>query len=212
MDKICLIVTGGDFCVLPEEVPPAQLVIACDRGWLYAEQTGIRPDVIIGDFDSAAAPPESEIPVLRYPSQKDDTDTMLAVKYALEHGCSVLYILYALGGRLDHTFANIQSGAYASERGARVVLLGQDDILTVFANGKRVFPRRAGWSLSVFSLCDRCEGVTIQGAKYEAENVSLTGAFPLGASNGWRETDAEISVRAGTLLVIESRLKPGEHN
>ena len=62
-------------------------VIACDHGYDHAKRMGIRPDVIIGDLDSLDQGERMEtVPVLRYPEQKDDSDTMLAVKYALQEG------------------------------------------------------------------------------------------------------------------------------
>ncbi len=210
MEGTCLIVSGGDFCPLPDELRGAAFVIACDRGYVYAERLGLTPDLIVGDFDSAP-PPTGAAPVKRFPSRKDDTDTMLAAREALAHGFADVAVCCAFGGRLDHTLANLQTAAYLAAHGARTRLLGENTEALVFAGGGARIPRREGWSLSVFALGGVCEGVTIRGTKYECENETLTGDFPLGVSNVWASEAAEIRLRRGTLLVIQSRLREGEH-
>ncbi len=210
MEGICLIVSGGEFCPLPEDLRGAAVVIACDRGWTYAERLGLTPDLVVGDFDSAPQPHRG-VPVKRFPSRKDDTDTMLAAREAIARGFTDVVICCAFGGRLDHTLANLQTAAWLTAHGARTRLLGTDTEALAFAAGSARIPRREGWSLSVFALSDACEGVTIRGTKYECENAALTNAFPLGVSNAWTADEAEISVRSGILLTLMSRLKEGEH-
>lgn len=207
---LCLLISGGDFCDITEELHAAEHIIACDRGWQYAKRLGLTPDLIVGDFDSAP-PPENHSHIERVPTRKDDTDTMLAARHALTAGYREIAICCAFGGRLDHALANIQTAAWLTSRGARVRLTGVDTDALVFAGGTERFPRRDGWSLSVFALSDVCEGVTIRGAKYECEGVSLTNAFPLGVSNVWASPEAVISARSGILMVMQSRLRKGEH-
>ena len=211
MDKgLCVVISGGEYCDLPAELRGPDYVIACDRGWQYATRMGLRPDWIVGDFDSAPLP-VTDVPVTQVPTRKDDTDTMLAARRALELGYRDLALVCAFGGRLDHTLANLQTAAWLVARGARVRLIGEDTDALAFTGGTERIPRRDGYSLSVFALSDRCAGVTIRGTKYECENETLTNAFPLGVSNVWASDAAEISVESGTLLVLQSRLTPGEH-
>lgn len=209
-EPLCVIISGGAYCELPDDTPKAEYLIACDRGWQYAEKMKLTPDYIIGDFDSAPQP-ETEIPVERVPTRKDDTDTMLAVRHALARGYRNVLIACAFGGRLDHSFANLQTAAFLVAHGARARLVGVDTDALAFTGATQRLPRRDGWSLSVFSLSERCEGVTICGTKYECENECLTNAFPLGISNTWEADAAEISVKNGILLILQARLKAGEH-
>ena len=210
MSGRCLIISGGTFSEPPAELRRADYVIACDRGYLHAERMGIMPDLIVGDFDSAPAP-ETVIPTERAPSEKDDTDTMLAARRAVERGCGEAVICCCFGGRLDHTLANLQAAAWLAEHSVSTRMTGADTEGYVFASGTRRIPRRDGWSLSLFSMTDRCAGVSIRGAKYNADNLTVTNTFPIGVSNCWTEEEAEISVRQGILLILESRLKKGEH-
>ncbi len=210
MNGLCLLISGGDYCKVEDSWRDAEYVIACDRGWQYAEKMGIGVDLVVGDFDSSPMP-ETDKPILRLPSRKDDTDTMIGAKKALELGYRNIVICCAFGGRFDHTLANIQTAAYLVERGARAVLTGADTCAVAFTASRECFKRREGWSLSVFSLSDRAENVSLSGTDYTCANVTLTNGFPLGVSNKWSEEEAYISVDKGILLVVESRLKEGEH-
>ena len=214
MSRWCVIVSGGEFCALPEEMREGRpdCVIACDIGWRYSERLGLETDLAVGDFDSAPAP--EGVRVRRVPSRKDDTDTMLAVKEALAEGYRDIVILCAFGGRLDHTLANIQGGAYAVSRGAvRVRLIGaKEEALVISPEACPVIlPRREDRSLSLFALSNRVEGLSLQGTKYDGTEMTLESRFPLGVSNHWTAAEAEISFRSGTLLIVQSQLRKGEH-
>ena len=205
MSNTCLIITGGDFS--PFTVPEDAYVIACDRGYAYARRCGVRPDLVVGDFDSYSGELDPGIPVQKLPVEKDDTDTVSALRYALSRDFAEITLVCALGGRLDHTLANLQAAVFAARQGAALRILGADtEILTLRAGTQRI-PRREGWSLSVFAAEDRCRGVSISGAKYELQDAELTNDFPLGVSNEWAGPEAEIGVREGTLLIVLSRIR-----
>ena len=111
----CLIITGGDFS--PFTVPEGAFVIACDRGYAYARRCGVRPHLVVGDFDSYSGELDPEIPLQKLPTEKDDTDTMSALRYALSRGFAEITLVCALGGRLDHTLANLQAAVFAAKAG-----------------------------------------------------------------------------------------------
>ena len=197
-----LIISGGEYA--PYEDSPCDLVIACDRGYLYAERMGIRPDLILGDFDSAPVP-DGSIPFEQFPVCKDDTDTLLAVKKALSLGHREITVACAFGGRLDHTVANLQAAAYAAEHQALVRLLGPDTRACVFRDRSVCFPRQEGYSLSVFSLTDTCT-VSIAGAAYECKDMAIRSTFPIGISNAWASGEAFVTAKDGIVMVMESKL------
>lgn len=204
MSDACLIISGGDFS--PFTVPAGAFVIACDRGYAYARSCGVRPDLVVGDFDSYSGEVDAGIPVQRLPVEKDDTDTVSALRYALDRGCREITLVCALGGRLDHLLANLQAAVFAAKQGASLRILGEDTEILPLRQGSLRLPRKEGWSLSVFAAEDRCRGVSIRGAKYELHDAELTNDFPLGVSNEWAADAAEISVREGTLLIVFSRI------
>lgn len=205
MKQNCMIISGGEFSPLP--APDADTyVIACDKGYAYARRCGIRPDLLVSDFDSYDGEVDPEIPLRRFPSEKDDTDTIIALRAAIEMGFARADIYCGLGGRLDHTLANLQSAVFAQKRGVQVRILSPDTRIFTLTAGSLTLPRLEGFSLSVFAAEDRCTSVSIRGAKYELENVELTDAFPLGVSNEWREEAVTLSVESGVLLIVMSKL------
>ena len=205
--KTCLIISGGEYHVLPANLK-YDYVIAPDHGYDYAMRMGIKPDLILGDFDSCQYDRDSvkDIPVESFPVCKDDTDTMLAIKKALSLGYGHIIISCALGARFDHSFANIQSMAYVAEHGGFCELLGEGEYLRTLKDGAVDLPKKENYSLSLFSLTDCCEGVCIKGSAYDCNNVTLTNTFPLGVSNKWREDVVTVSISSGILLIVESRM------
>ena len=201
----CLIISGGDFS--PFTVPADAYVIACDRGYAYARSCGVRPDLVVGDFDSYRGELAPGIPLRKLPVEKDDTDTMSALRFALDRGFREITLVCALGGRLDHLLANLQAAVFAAKQGAALRILGADTEILTLRSGTLRLPRKEGWSLSVFAAEDRCRGVSISGAKYELQDAELTNDFPLGVSNEWAAPEAEISLREGTLLIVLSRIR-----
>ncbi len=186
---------------------PEDLVIAADGG--YAQQFGCRPDMVIGDFDSLGYIPEEEN-VQVYPKQKDDTDMMLAVKIGMANGYREFVLLGGIGGRLDHTIANVQTLAYLHAQGAGGVLKGEKtDIYFVGSNGGKAgvikFPEQTEGIFSVFSYGAKAEQVTICGAEYELQQATLRDCFPLGVSNSFSGKEVIVSVGNGRLLVVHEK-------
>lgn len=118
MEKRCIIVSGRP--PRPRAAAAARdFVIACDRGYRYCAGLGLQPDLFIGDFDSYDSAVDPAVPVERLQPEKDDTDTGHAIRHALDQGYRTLILVCALGGRLDHTLANIQDAASAAAEGAK---------------------------------------------------------------------------------------------
>ena len=183
----------------------AELLLCADTAYLAADAEGITSHIVIGDFDHGTADAlGGRDDIIRAPCEKDDTDTMLCIKHAIEKGADKLTILGGIGGRLDHTFANLQALAYAEKRGVFATLKNGHNEAFLTSHAVRL-PKKDGWYLSVFAYDGACEGVSIRGTKYEVENVTLDTNFPLGVSNEITADLAEIGVKKGRLLVILSK-------
>lgn len=205
MKTSCMIISGGTFTPLPQP-DENTFVIACDRGYTYARRCGIHPDLLVSDFDSYDGPVDPEIPLQRFPSEKDDTDTMIAIRAALERGFREAVLYCALGGRLDHTLANLQSLAFALSHGLRLRIVSEDTEVLLLQDGTLSLPRREGFAFSVFAFSERCRGVSLHGTKYTLTDAELENSFPLGVSNEWAEDAATVSITDGTLLIVLSKL------
>ncbi len=180
-------------------------VICADAGFRLAVKMGIRPDVLIGDFDTYRKKLPEDIEVIRHPAEKDDTDTMLAVKLALERGYNNIVICGGIGGRLDHTYANLQTLRYILKHGGNGELAGDGSFVTMQGPGVKVYSNMNGYYFSLFSYSDECKGVTASGFKYPLKNAVLKNSFPLGVSNQLTGNAGVISLEKGVLLVMYSR-------
>lgn len=182
------------------------MVICADNSFKKALAENIRPDLIMGDFDTGARVDfPDDIEIMKYPSEKDDTDTMLCVKEAADRGISEIVIVGGLSGRLDHTFANIQTLAYGSEHGLDITITDGENEAFMIRPGRYDISKKEGFSLSVFSYSEKAEGICESGVKYPTDNVELTNSFPLGVSNEILSPNAEISFSKGLLLIILSK-------
>ncbi len=182
-------------------------VLCADGGWQLARKAGVRPHLVIGDFDSSEQPGAG--PVERHPVEKDDTDTMLCLKKGLAMGFDDFLIVGGFGGRIDHTLGNLQAMRYAADRAASIEMNDGESWAAVVEGGTVRVPAnvigKGPVKLSVFALDPVCRGVTIRGAKWEAEGATWTNGFPLGVSNEFTAECAEISVKEGAILATVCR-------
>ncbi|MDY5584435.1 MAG: thiamine pyrophosphokinase, partial [Arcanobacterium sp.] len=262
-------------------------IIACDHGYEHAKKAGIKPHLIIGDFDSITAEtdtqlkkiaakskpvtendcsykiandhpnevehsndpvsrkteksqkepeagtrpqilpePRSILPepqqIIRLPKMKEDTDTLAALRIAIQKGATEVTLFCALGGRLDHLIANLQLGIFAAthdvklkiwDEHTRVTFLGRPATNPTTPVNTAKFAPQPGFSFSVFAVTDTAREVTIANALYEVFETTLTSSFPIGVSNEWLPStvanpnpEITVSVREGVLAVVCSKL------
>ena len=199
----CIIVGAGDFFGFKRPVEENDFVIAADGGYDHCIRAGVKPDLVIGDFDSRESVPEGDN-VIVVPVEKNDTDTHLAMQEGLKRGFATFEIYGAFGGkRFSHTMANIQMLSELSHIGRHGFMYGDGYCATAVTDeGIALGGDREGY-LSVFSMSDVSRGVTIAGAKYELKDAELTSSFALGVSNEFVPgTEARIIVQDGTLLIV----------
>lgn len=206
----CVIVLAGEYGPVPPGLAPVpgDFVIACDAGLGHARRMGAEPDLLLGDFDSLEGPLPAGMPVARFPVRKDDTDAMLAAREGLGRGFSEFVLLFGLGGRLDHTLANLQTLSFLRRQGAWAELWGAGSWACLLKGGEeRRFEPWPGYSFSVFAWDGDACGVTLRGFSYEAQRVDLGGGFPLGVSNSLPPGgEGLVRLERGWLLVVRSRL------
>ena len=190
---------------LPVDLGAEDFVIAVDGGVDHAAAAGVQPNLIMGDMDSIVGSFPDGVPVERFRSEKDDSDTMLAVRKAIELGYEEVILLFATGGRLDHSYSNIQALLYLDERGRKAAILDEDCRIYPIHNGKLRIKKEVGYNFSVFSASERSTGVYIRGAKYPLVNATVLNSFPIGLSNEFIKEEAEVSVKDGTLIVMVNR-------
>ena len=199
----CVIFCAAEFDGPVQPIASDDFIIAADGGLAHVQKWKIEPNEILGDFDSLGyTPTDARV----FPVEKDDTDTMLAVRRGLQLGYKEFILYGSLDGpRLDHTVANFQTLQFLCDHGASGYLVGRDYIVTVVKDGSIRFDDTATGTVSVFCMGRDAEGVSIRGLYYSLENGTLTAGFPLGVSNHFAGKNAEIEVKSGSLLVIWDR-------
>lgn len=199
--KTCYIVGAGDF--YGEFTPKKDdLVIAADGGFETLEKRGIRCDLLIGDMDSLKEVP-NDTETIKHEVEKDETDMHLAYLEGKRRGYKNFALYGGVGGRADHTFANYCLLSYISADGNKAALYGDGYIAYAIKNEAIRVSGSIGKTVSVFAFGGVAEGVLLKGLYYPLENGTLSPNFPLGVSNKFIESSAEIEVKCGTLLVIQ---------
>ena len=202
---VCYIIGAGECKKLDFTKEKDDLIIAADGGCSYLEKFGIIPDLIIGDFDSLGRIPDGQEVIVLNPV-KDITDMNAAVDEGIKRGYTEFHLYGACGGRVDHTFANIQLIAQLAQKNIKASV-HDDMIITAVCDGVLRFKPDCKGYISVFSHSDRSEGVTVKGLKYTLDNAQLNNSFPLGVSNEFIGEESIICVKNGTLIVIYSAEK-----
>lgn len=203
MERICCIFGAGDYGAMPRpELDDRCFLIAADGGYDQLKQWGISPHLAVGDFDSLGRVPE-DVEVVRHPVMKDDTDMMLAVQEGLARGCVRFLIYGGLGGRLDHTLANLHILAFLGQRSVPAFLLGPDAAITAVRDGALAFPAGYRGTLSLFAWGGTAEDITLSGLLYPLDHGALVTDRPLGVSNEFLDgQSACVTVGRGTLLAL----------
>ena len=202
---------GGevDKSALESQIKDDALVIAADSGYDNAKALGLaeRCDFVVGDFDSTKERAFcSRAKIIRVPSEKNETDTELAINTALENGADELYIVGGLSGRLDHTLSNLYLLEALSKSGASAVICdGRNRVRYLKERSSFLIPRSDYKYFGLISLEKETKGVSIEGAKYPLKNATLKRGTSLAISNEVSENFAMVSCKKGGLFVIESK-------
>lgn len=186
----------------------ARRVIACDAAGEWMLALGRRPDLVVGDFDSAAPGAEDRlrgagIPVDAYPAEKDSSDLDLAVRRAREMGAREVCFTAAFSGRLDHTLAALGTLQLAADMAPAIAEPGFRAWLLSASRPVIQFPAAEGDVISVLAL-EPSHGVTLSGMKYPLRGASVGVLSSLGISNVACGPAVAVSLLTGTLLVIAS--------
>ena len=167
---------------------------------------GVTPRLLVGDFDSLGTPQVSaEVEVVRVPAEKDDTDTQLAVRLALERGATDITLIAGLSGRVDHTLSTLAILEELEQKKVRAILTDGHNRVRFLRAGSLLIARDARFRyLSLIVATDRARGVTVEGCKYPLRNALLRRRNQYAISNEIVGAAALIAVRRGAVYVIES--------
>lgn len=184
-------------------------VICVDGGAKHVRKFGLVPDILIGDLDSIFEEDleymnSLNVKIMRYPSEKEMTDTEIAVKYAMESGYSEIIIIGGIGTRLDHSLANILLLKQMLDKGIKGTLVNENNEITLTKDTICVM-KEDGIKLTLLPLTNIVEGISTKGLYYELNCEDIEMGSSRGVSNEFKDDTAEITIKSGILIVIKSR-------
>lgn len=211
--KRAIIFYNGDLSDMTnakQYIKKGDYIICADGGTIYALALGITPNIILGDFDSLA--PElqeslkgKKIEWIAYDKEKDETDSELALKYAIEKGYKEILLFGIFGSRIDHMLINIFALEVIAKENSKVTIIeGYKEIQVIKKH--TIFHGKKGDLLSLIPLKGTAKKVITKNLYYPLKNEDLLFGYSRGISNIFTENTAEVSLTDGSLLVIHEKV------
>lgn len=212
MDITTLIISGGEIdkeffnaFMVKENI---DYIIAVDKGLEILDKINIEPDYIVGDFDSI----NKDI-LLKYTNskikklnpEKDFSDTHVALKLAIELKSNSIYILGALGKRMDHAIANIHILKEAIDNGVECKIIDSNNEIQLITKGESKIQNLEYKYISLIPLTTKVNGITLIGFKYPLNDATLEIGHSIGISNELVDNEATIIIKTGILIMIKSK-------
>lgn len=203
--KRCVIVGGADinnYKYIKSCLHNDDFIVFCDSGLKHLESLQVKPGLIVGDFDSHDNP-HLDVETIVLPCEKDDTDTVFAVKEALKRGFDDFLLVGVIGARLDHTLGNVSILLMLDKAGKKGKIIDDFSEMEIISNE----PAYVDDSFAYFSLLNItgvAKGITIENAKYPLVNAEITSEYQYGISNEVLQGNkAKVGVKKGELLLIK---------
>ena len=210
LDKRVLVVANGDNDVhyLHGLKDTYDLIIAADGASNILSQAGIKPDIIVGDFDSIEAQVlarygAEDIRLVKLNSEKDYSDTHVAIDTAIDEGAGTIDLVGAVGGRWDHSIANLNLLYYGFEKGINLSMVSQDNSATIKGKGQYTMAYKPNNFFSFFAIFEDAV-VSLENMKYPLNNKYVKRGESIGLSNEY-EPGAKVTVVKGSILIVESK-------
>ena len=207
MMERCVIVGGADinnYVLIREKLCADDYVVFCDSGLKHLEQLQAKPSLIVGDFDSHENP-HLDVETIVLPCEKDDTDTVFAVKEAIKRGFVDFLLIGVVGARLDHTLGNVSILLYLDSLGKKGTIIDDYSEMEIVSDK----PASITDDYSFFSLLNItgcAKEITITGAKYPLDGAEISCEYQYGISNEVLPgKTAVVSVKCGKLLLLKVR-------
>lgn len=201
----CVIIGGaeiGDYARARRALGAGDYYIFCDSGLYHMEKLGAAPDLAVGDFDSHPRP-DLGVETIVLPREKDDTDTVYAVKEALRRGFDNFLLLGVTGGRIDHTLGNLGILLMLDGLGKRCVALDDYAELEIVSKNRAYVPDSYAY-FSLLNISGTARDIAIRNAKYPLAGAEITCEYQYGVSNEpLPGRTAEITVGEGRLLLVK---------
>ena len=205
--KRCVIVGGADinnYDYIRGRLCADDYIVFCDSGLRHLEPLQVKPSLIVGDFDSHDNP-YLDVETIVLPCEKDDTDTVFAVKEAIKRGFDDFLLIGVVGARLDHTLGNVSILLYLDSIGKKGIIIDDYSEMEIVSNEPAYIEDSYAF-FSLLNISGTAKGITIENAKYPLNNAEITCEYQYGVSNEVLPgKTAKVSILKGKLLLIKDR-------
>ncbi|MBC6696224.1 thiamine diphosphokinase [Terrisporobacter mayombei] len=211
--KVCIVLNGEvkDYKRTKEIILEENYnyIIGADGGCNHLFKMNITPNYIVGDLDSIKREvieyyENKNVTFKRYPSHKDETDSEICIYLAKLLGADEIDLFATLGGRIDHTLANIGLMNYIKENNMKPRILTSEEEILMVKNETINLKGKKGDTISVISINGESKGVTLKKLEYPLDNATVNHLSPLGISNVMLEDECIISIKDGCALIIRN--------
>ena len=202
--KRCVVVGGADInnyeyirgCLREDDY-----IVFCDSGQKHMDNLGVKPNLIVGDFDSYENP-NLDVETIELPCEKDDTDTVFAVKEAIKRGFDEFVLIGVVGARLDHTLGNVSILMYLDSLSKKGVIIDDYSEMEIVSK-EPAFIEDSFAYFSLINVSGKAKGIVVENAKYPIDNAEITCEYQYGISNEVMKGEiAKVSVGDGQLLLV----------
>ncbi len=202
--KRCVIIGGAEikkYDWVRSHLKDTDFNIFCDSGLRHLEKLCIKPSLITGDFDSYAEP-KLPVETIKLPCEKDDTDTVFAVKEAIKRGYDDFVLIGVVGERFDHTMGNISILLMLNALHKTAEIIDDYSQMQIVSDFALIEDKYSFFSL--LNISGIAKGITIENAKYPLENAQITCEYAYGVSNEvLKGKTAKVSIKEGKLLLVK---------
>ena len=195
--------------VLKKIKEKSDILICADGGAKHLYKAGLMPNVIVGDLDSIDKETleyynKLKVQFYKFPSEKDKTDTEIAIDYAIEKNVSEIILLGVTGTRLDHTIGNIMLLFRLLNQNIKARIVDEHNEIYI-TDGDLKLEKEDGVFVSIIPIYKDAKEVTLKGFKYETNKLEFKLGTTIGISNEIISEYGNINIKDGTCLVIKSR-------
>lgn len=211
--KSCIILNGKiqDYKKIKEIIIKEKYdyIICADGGANHTYNMDINPNYIIGDLDSinkeiAEHYKKYEVKFEKFPTKKDQTDSELCIYLSNKLKTKELHLIGALGGRIDHTIANINLLYYIRSMNIKPKIISEDEEIYIATNEEIIVKGKKEDTISIIPINGDAKGVTLSGLEYPLNDCCMKFSVPLGISNVMLDSKCSIKVDNGSLIVIKN--------
>lgn len=211
--KVCIILNGEinnydetKQIILREKY---DYIIGADGGCNHLYKMGITPQYIIGDLDSINKElvdyyKSKNVLFKTYPSRKDETDSEICVYLAKELKAKKIDFYASLGGRIDHTLANIGLMHYVREMNMKPRIITSEEEVNIMKNEEIILCGKKGDTISIIPIMGDANNITLKNLEYPLNNGKIGYLSSLGISNVMSEDECSIKIEDGYALIIKN--------